>query len=70
MVNIEAIIFYVILLDAIMANFVALFASKWYNKTFKRLSKVLPLTKAWAAIYLFFILWVGSVLYRLGVLPF
>ncbi len=42
---------------------------KWYGKTMPRLSKRLPLTKAWAIVYFGLAVWVGSGLYRAGILP-
>ena len=69
--NIEAIIFYLFLLDSLGANITAWFFSGWYKKTFKKswFFKRLPLTKGWSAIYLGLVLWVGFTLYRLGILP-
>tara|TARA_Y100000296_G_scaffold86919_1_gene128664 strand:+ start:1892 stop:2113 length:222 start_codon:yes stop_codon:yes gene_type:complete len=68
--NIEAIIFYLFLLDSLGANIAAWFFSKWYKKTFKKswFFKRLPLTKGWAFVYLALVLWVGYGLYRLGIL--
>ena len=70
MVNIEAIIWWGLLLDSLGANFMALFYPGWYKKTFKGLWKHFPVTKGWAAFYLVLVLWVGYGLYRLGVLPY
>lgn len=67
--NIEAAIWYLILLDTIGANLVAWFFTSWYRENFKTLYKYFPLTKAWSFVYLVLVLWVGWVLYRLGILP-
>ena len=70
-VNIEAIIWYAVLLDSIGANIAVWFfpsCVKWYKKKMPRFSKFLPLTKGWALVYLAFTIWVGSALARLGVL--
>ncbi len=71
MVNIEAIIWYGFLFDSIGANIVVWFFPKpvkWYKKKMPRISKLLPLTKVWAIIYLTLTVWVGWALYRLGIL--
>jgi len=67
--NFEAVIWYAILLDSIGANIVAWFCNDWYQEKFKTLDRHLPLTKGWCLVYLALVLWVGSVLYRLNVLP-
>ncbi|MBT4334513.1 hypothetical protein HOD61_01730 [archaeon] len=65
---IEAILFYLVLTDSLLANIFAWTNKKWYKKRYKKLAKHLPLTKAWCFIYLAFVLWVGSLLYRMGAL--
>ena len=69
--NIEAIIWYIFLLDSIGANIFVWFVPgtvKWYQRNFKTASKYLPLTKGWAFVYLILVLWVGYTLVRLGIL--
>jgi hypothetical protein len=66
--GIEGVIWYLILIDVLFANYIAWFASKWYKKNFKKLSRNLPLTKGWSAYYLILVLWVGYGLYRLSML--
>ena len=67
--NLEATIWYAILLDCIGANIVAWFCNDWYREKFKTLHKYFPATKGWCFVYLILVLWVGCVLYRLKVLP-
>ena len=67
--NIEATIWYAILLDSIGANIVAWFFADWYREKFKTLHKHFPAIKAWCFVYLVLVLWVGCVLYRHEVLP-
>jgi hypothetical protein len=67
--NIEAFIWYLFLLDSIIANLISWFNEKHHKKKFGLVSRYLPLTKAWTGIYLLFILWVGWLYMRLGVLP-
>jgi hypothetical protein len=70
MINFESIIWYLFLLDALGANlFVWMGYGKGIQKKFKGFFKHFPLTKGWALMYLVLVLWVGSVLYRLGILP-
>lgn len=66
----EAIIWYLVLLDSLFANLGSYKFPKWYKKNYKGLSKYLPLTKAWTAIYLILVLWIGYALYRLDILPY
>ncbi|MGD9541436.1 hypothetical protein [Methylocystis sp.] len=64
--NIEAIIFYVIFIDAISANLLVLFGSEWHVRHFRTLSRWFPAAEGWALYYLALVLWVGSLLYRAG----
>jgi len=68
--NIEAIIFYLLLIDAIGANIITYCCAKWYKKNFKKYTffKYFPLAKGWSAYYLILVLWVGYALYRLNFL--
>ena len=68
MVMIEVIIWYLFVLDSVGANITAWFFPKWAKKNFKGVWKHLPITKAWAGVYLVLVLWVGCALYRLGIL--
>lgn len=70
MVNLEAIIWWLFLLDSAGANIAAWLFAGWYKKKYKKLSKHLPITKLWCLIYLVLVLWVGCALYRLGILPY
>jgi len=65
---IEVIVFWVLLLDSLIANFIAYLGKKWYIKHFRVLSRFLPITKAWAGYYLILVLWMGVMLYRSGLL--
>jgi hypothetical protein len=66
MVHIEALIWYLFLIDAIMANLTVLFWKKWWIK--KKLNKLFPITGWWTLLYLSLVAWLGYALYRLGVL--
>ncbi len=67
--NIEATIWYTILLDSIGANIVAWFCADWYRGNLKAIHKHFPASKGWCFVYLALVLWVGCALYRHGVLP-
>ena len=72
MVSIEAIIWYLVLVDSVMGNFAVWFSPK-LRKVYRKIkffSKHLPATRGWMAVYLALVLWVGYGLYRLGVLPY
>jgi hypothetical protein len=64
--TIESIVFYILLIDAIAANVLALFGADWYAQNFGGLSRWFPLAQGWALYYLALVLWVGSLLYRSG----
>jgi len=69
--NIEAIIYYLILIDSIGANIIVWFFAKWYKKNMnKGIVKHFPAAKGWALWYLVLVLWIGYLLYRLGVLVY
>ena len=70
MVTVEGVIWYLFVLDSVGANIAAWFFADWAHKNFKGILKHIPLKKAWAAIYLILVIWVGSALFRLGVLGF
>ena len=66
---IEAIIWYIFLLDSIVANIMVWFNPKFFKKGFyKPFFKLFPVTKGWCALYLGLVLWVGYALLRLNVL--
>jgi len=64
--SIEAIIFYLLFVDAISANIVVLLGSQWYVQHFRTISRWFPPAEGWALYYLTLVLWVGSLLYRAG----
>tara|TARA_Y100000034_G_scaffold134864_1_gene204595 strand:+ start:2679 stop:2906 length:228 start_codon:yes stop_codon:yes gene_type:complete len=71
--NIEAAIWYLFLLDSLVYNLIVWLnlkeIKKDYNKNFRTFSRLFPLTKGYAMLYLFLVLWVGFTLLRIGVLP-
>lgn len=63
--TIEKVIFFVLLVDALVANGIALVGAKWYLKHFRTLSRWFPIGKGWTVLYLLLVLWIGSLVYRL-----
>ena len=55
----EAIIFYVLIVDAVCANLVVWFGQKWYWHNMRHFSRIFPPAKGWAAYYLVLVLWIG-----------
>ena len=71
--NFEAIVWYMVLFESLLVNIFAWFTpgfTKWFKEKMPRVSKFIPLTKGWALAYLGFVIWIGSALYRLGILPY
>jgi hypothetical protein len=64
--SIEAIIFYVLLIDAIGANIIVRARRDWYVHHFRTISRWFPPAEGWVLYYLILVLWVGSLLYRAG----
>jgi hypothetical protein len=62
--SIEIIVFYLVLLDAVVANLIAWVGGEWYLKHFRLVSRFFPMTKGWTAYYLILVLWVGSLVFR------
>ncbi|MBT5274708.1 hypothetical protein HOH11_00880 [Candidatus Woesearchaeota archaeon] len=68
--TIEAIIFYLLLLDSVCGNLIVWFSPKllnWYTNTWKKFSRVFPATKGWMVFYLILVCWIGYSLNRLGI---
>lgn len=61
--SIEAIIFYILLADAINANIIAWPGNEWYKNHFKILSRFFPLTKGWVTLYLILVLFIGYLIF-------
>ena len=62
--SIEAIIFYLLLIDSVAANLMVWFGGeKWYTQHFRIISRYFPMTKGWVTYYLILVLWIGYLLY-------
>jgi len=66
--SIEAIIFYLLCVDSIGANLVAMFGQKWYLKHFRLISRIFPPAKGWALYYLILTLLIGWLTMKAGLL--
>ena len=65
--TLEVIIFLVLLIDSIGANLMAWTDGRtWYQKHFRLMSRYFPITKGWTTYYLFLVLLMGLMLYRVG----
>ncbi|HEC93918.1 MAG TPA: hypothetical protein ENI56_00910 [Candidatus Kaiserbacteria bacterium] len=62
---IEAIIFYLLVIDSVSINIIALFGERWYLKHFRIFSRWFPPAEGWALYYLILVLWIGTLLLRL-----
>ncbi|HEX8994131.1 MAG TPA: hypothetical protein VF803_02665, partial [Candidatus Paceibacterota bacterium] len=64
--SIEAIVFYLLVLDSVSCNLVAWFGEDWYARHFRIFSRLFPATVGWALYYFILVMWVGSLLWRMG----
>ena len=71
--NIEAAIWYLFLMDSVSYFFMMLIyrkeGTKLYKKYFPFFARIFPVTWGYSILYLGLVLWAGSALWRLGVLP-
>lgn len=71
--NLESIIFYLLLIDAIGANILAWSTStQWWHQHMPVISRYFPMVRGWTTYYLILIVLMGIMLYRLDalVVPF
>ncbi len=66
--SIEALIFYVVVVDAIVANLFVQLDGMWYTKHLRIISRMFPLSAGWSLLYLVLVLWIGSLMVRLHIL--
>lgn len=59
--TIQKIVFYLLLIDSMLVAVIAWTGREWYRKTFPTVSRYLPITKAWAILYMALVLWIGFV---------
>ncbi|MAL86664.1 MAG: hypothetical protein CMI23_09970 [Opitutae bacterium] len=68
-INWEAILWYAVALDAIGVCVLTFLYLNWYEENLPSIHKLFPLSKGWALAYLIIVLWLGSVLLRMEILP-
>ena len=66
--SIEAIIFYLLVIDSVSCNLIVLFGPDWYAKHFRIFSRWFPPAEGWALYYLALVLWIGTLLLRLNLI--
>jgi len=67
-ISLEAIIFYALLIDALGMNLIAWSGLREsFTRHFSILARFFPITRGWALYYLILVLWIGSLLSRLGI---
>lgn len=66
--SLEAIVFYLVFLDAIIATLIAWSGrGEAMNRKLGLISRFFPITRGWTLYYLILVLWIGYGLTRLGV---
>ena len=67
--NLESIVFYILLIDAIGANVLAYGGGqRWWQRYASLIARHFPLSRGWTTYYLILILIMGTLLYRLNAL--
>lgn len=61
-----SIIFYLLLLDAVMANLVSWGGRKWYARHFRIVSRLFPASRGWTTYYLILVIFIGFILSSAG----
>jgi hypothetical protein len=67
--NLEATIWYGLLVDCVGVLVIAFFFSDWYRKNLPSVHKYFPLSKGWCFTYTALVAWLGALLFRFEVLP-
>jgi len=66
----EAIVWYLLLVDSVIAIVLSFCCAKWLKKNYKGLWKHFPITKGWSIYYFVLVLIIGWLLYRLRLLMY
>ena len=67
--TIFVVLFYLLLIDSLGANWVAWCAEgKWYRKNLRIFSRYFPIAKGWTGLYLVLVLFIGYILNFYGAL--
>lgn len=65
---IEVILFWLVVLDSVICNVMVWFGASWYLHHFRVISRTFPPSRGWATVYLLLVVWIGSLLFRMGAL--
>jgi len=57
------IIFWLLLIDSLIANYISWFGNKEYFNKFKFFGRFMPITKGWTIWYLILVLFIGYIIY-------
>lgn len=57
------IIFWVLLLDSLIANYISWYGNREYWNSIKFFKRYMPLTKGWTVLYLVLVLFIGYLIY-------
>ncbi len=63
----EGILWYLLLIDCVIYNFLSWSQGKWHKKVDHWLTNYFPLNKGVGLFYLFFVAWTGFLLYRMQI---
>jgi len=66
--TLEGIVWLVLLIDSVGAVLTAYFFRKQYKSKFKGIANHFPATKGWTLFYLALMIWIGTIMYRSGLL--
>lgn len=67
--NLESILFYVLLIDAIGANILAWSGGqRWWQRNMNFIARYMPLARGWTVYYLILVIIMGAMLVRLNAL--
>jgi len=65
--QVESIIFFFVLVDAVFAALTAWTGvGEYFNKRYSIFGRYFPITRGWTSYYLILVLWLGSAFMRLG----
>jgi len=62
------VIFFLLLIDSLSANFLVWFGADWYLHHFRLISRFFPPARGWALYYLLLVLWIGWLTHLAGFL--
>ncbi|MFH0701126.1 MAG: hypothetical protein V2A62_01680 [Candidatus Woesearchaeota archaeon] len=64
----EGLLWYLIAIDCLVYNIMSWSQGKWHQKQTHWFTDYFPYQRGWGIIYLFLVLWIGFLLYRMQLL--